>query len=143
MEQMMKHLEKAYPTILKAPTEMETKHKELCNQIEKIMVSEAPVLLHEPSYQKIITDKIKSYCPSLKWSNDVELRENNIYIDAFIFDKIFHKVSPGEFSLTLTVENKYNNNISQLFYNNAMILGQGEQAVMNKLKEAVEELVNR
>ena len=49
MEQMMKHLEKAYPNILKAPTEMETKHKELCNQIEKIMVSEAPVLLHEHS----------------------------------------------------------------------------------------------
>jgi hypothetical protein len=47
----MKHLEKAYPTILKAPTEMETKHKELCNQIEKIMVSEAPVLLPEHSYQ--------------------------------------------------------------------------------------------
>jgi hypothetical protein len=50
MEQK-KLLEKAYPTILKAPTEMETKHKELCNQIEKIMVSEAPVLLPEHSYQ--------------------------------------------------------------------------------------------
>jgi hypothetical protein len=105
------------------------------------MVSEVPLILHEPSYQKIITDKIKSCCPSLKRSNDVELRENNIYIAPFIFDKIFDTISAGESSLPLTVENIYNNNINQLVYQSKTIIGQGEQAVINNLKDAVEELV--
>jgi hypothetical protein len=141
MELMKKHLEKAYAMILNAPTEIETKHKELCNQIDKTMVSLISVIPYEPSYERIITDKIKKYCPSLKGSNDVELTQNNIYIERYIFNTIFNTVSTGESTLSLSVENKYNNNTHQLVYQNAIIIGQGERGVMNKLKEALEKLV--
>jgi hypothetical protein len=141
MELMKKHLEKGYPSILNAPAAIESKHKELCNQIEKTMVSLVSPIPYEPSYERIITDKIKSYCPSLKGSNDVELTQNNIYIEHYIFSKIFDKVSAGESTLILSVEDNYNNNVSRLLYQNTLTLGKGEKAVMNKLKEAVEELV--
>jgi hypothetical protein len=48
-------------------------------------------------------DKIHSACPTLKKSRNLNLTENNIYIDFYIFEVLFEKVSRKESAITLNV----------------------------------------
>jgi len=93
-----------------------------------------------PSFQRIITDKIQSACPGLKKSRDLSLSANNIYIDFRIFRFIFEKVSRNESVIALSVEDS-GRNTWVLMYQKSFALGQGEKRDLEILKRVVEELI--
>jgi hypothetical protein len=142
MQYMKKHLEneEAYQQqILGLIVEIETTHKQLCEGIKNVLVSELP---YKPSFQKIITDKIKSSCPKLKRTRRLDLEENNIYIESFIFKLIFGKISNKESTIILKiVPSSQFSNSGVLMYKELFALAQGESFDMDRLKTAIEQLV--
>jgi hypothetical protein len=140
MRYMKKHLEKEtkYQSILTSFSEIETSHRELCNKIQDIMISDTPISAM-PSFQKIILDKIESACPTLKRSKDTSLSQANIYLPVFVFRVIFDTLYTKESTITLNVV--FSRNTWEIRYQNSSVLGQGSEADMNKFKEVVEELV--
>jgi superoxide dismutase len=141
MKEMKQHLDNAYPDLLPKPLEIETNCKDLCNQIQNIMEYKTDIVPSRRSFEKIIIDRIKTVCPSLKRSNDIQFTENNIYIDSYVFRKIFDFVSSGESKINLYIEPGSTKNVEILWYEHAQGLGQGEEEAMGKLKEAIENLL--
>lgn len=141
MKEMKKHLNKAYPDLLPSPLEVEAKRKTMCNQIQNIMEYKTDIVPSRRSFEKIIIDRIKKICPSLKRSNDIQFTENNIYIDSYVFRKIFHSVSSGESKINLYIEPGSTENVEILWYEHARGLAQGEEEAMQKLKETIENLL--
>jgi hypothetical protein len=143
-ELMKEHIKKEerYQKILPSISDIETKRREICKEIEKIMSYPTSIAPYQPSFEKIIIDKITLMCPTLNRSRDVELRKNNIYLDTYIFKLIFNTISMNISTIPLTLQPTYNTNIWQLAYQNGIIiLAQGEKAAMYTLKEAIEHLV--
>jgi hypothetical protein len=88
MPYMRKHLEKETKYgILTSVSEIESNHRELCKKIYDVTVSYTPISIN-PSFQKIIFDRIESACPILKRSKDNSLTENNIYLPIFVFKEL-------------------------------------------------------
>ena len=91
MQYMKKHLKKeeAYQQqILALIVEIEFTRKQLSERIKDVIGSEIP---YKPSFQKLIINKIKSFCPKLKKTRKLDSEENNIYIESHIFKLIFEK----------------------------------------------------
>ena len=80
MEQMKKHLDKAYRGLLPSPFDIEINRKDLCNQIQKVMISKTDTIPSIPSFERIIITRINNLCPTLRSSNNMELIENDIYL---------------------------------------------------------------
>ena len=111
---------------------MLTGHKKL----EIMSVQDTP---YNPSFEKIITDKINNSCPTLNRSNDTGLSQNNIYIDQSVFNILF-KALYNNLQLD-PLEVKSSGSTSQLEYDHNKIIAQGDEINMYKLKEAMNELV--
>ena len=94
---------------------------------------------YNPSFEKIITDKINKSCPTLNRSNDTGLSQNNIYIDQSVFNIVF-KAFYNNLQLD-PLEVKSSGSTSQLEYDHNKIIAQGDEINMYKLKEAMNELV--
>jgi hypothetical protein len=135
MQQMKKHLDKAYLGLLPSPLDIETNRKNLCNQIQSLMIFKTDTIPSIASFEKIIIDRINTLCPTLTNSNDVELTKNNIYLEKYIFQIIFDAINRQESTLTLSIQG------NRLLYENAKVLGQGDELSMNNLKLAIEELL--
>lgn len=140
MQQMKLHLDKAYPGLLPTPTEIESEHKKTCDMIKKVL-SSTSIVPSKPSYERIIVDKIGAYCPALKRSQDAHLRENNIYLDTFIFRILFDIALRQGPTMTLDVEPQSKSDMKQLYYEHGTIIGQGEPTLMTNLKQALGELL--
>ena len=141
MKEMKEHLNKAYPDLLPSPLQIETKRKTLCNQIQNIMEYNTDIVPSRRSFEKIIIDRIQKIRPPLKRSNDIQFTENNIYIDSYVFRKIFDFVSSGRSRIPLYIESSSKNNVKILWYEHTQGLAQGEEEAMEKLKETIENLL--
>lgn len=139
MRYMKKHLqtETKYRPILKTALEIEEDHKLLCKKIRE--VSDEPVSA-TPSFQKIIKDGIHSNCPSLNNSRNLNLTENHIYIDFYLYKVIYGTVFRKESAITLNTKDS-GRNTWVLMYQDSFALGQGEKAEMDSLKRVVEGLI--
>jgi hypothetical protein len=116
---MIKHLQKEekYKPILTTAFEVEDSHKNLCKQIEYLLIYYTPISAM-PSFQKIILDKIQSVCPTLTRSTDfVSFEQDNIFLYVRIFRVIFDTVCDKKSSILLC-EKPLENNRSQLWYGN-------------------------
>jgi hypothetical protein len=140
MRYMKKHLEKeeVYQPILALVGEIETSHKQLCEKIQNIMISEDPM---NHSFQRVIIGKIQSTCPTLKRSKDINLKENNIYLDTFIFKIIFEKVSRKESTINLIDEPANIGDNRVLTHQKLFAIGQGKESDIRELKRVVEQLL--
>jgi hypothetical protein len=142
IEYMKLHLNKAYPNLIPSPSEIDLERKKICGQIENVTVSLTSTVPYNPSYERIIIDKIKASCPNLKRSQDATLTENDIYLDTYIFGIIFDKVTRHDAAITLEIKPKYKSDIKQLFYEGGTIIAQAEEVVMINLKLTLEELIS-
>jgi hypothetical protein len=75
IEYLKKHLNKFYPTLLSAPGQIESEHKGICADIQKI-ISSTSIVPGERPYERIIIDKIKIACPDLRALHDITLTQN-------------------------------------------------------------------
>jgi len=143
MAYMIKHLQKEqkYKPILSTAFEIEDSRKNLCKQIEYLLVNCTPISTM-PSFQKIILDKIQSVCPTLtRCERDDYLQQDNMFLYVTIFRVIFDTVYHEKSSILLS-ERPLENNRSQLWYGNEKeALGQGDTHVIAKLRKVIEDLV--
>jgi hypothetical protein len=95
-----------------------------------------------PSFQLIIINKIKSSCPKLKKTRNLNLEENNIYIEPNIFKVIFGQIINNKPDVILKIIPSDNfSNSSVLKYMDLFALAQGEYLEINTLKNTIEQLV--
>lgn len=66
MKQMKEHLNKAYRDLLPNPLDIKTKRKNLCNKLQNMMEYKTDILPSRRSFEKIIIDRIKKICHTLK-----------------------------------------------------------------------------
>ncbi|HZI71284.1 MAG TPA: hypothetical protein VFD60_08990, partial [Nitrososphaeraceae archaeon] len=66
MKQMKEHLNKAYSDLLPNPLDIKTKRKNLCNKLQNMMEYKTDILPSRRSFEKIIIDRIKKICHTLK-----------------------------------------------------------------------------
>lgn len=141
MQYMMKHLEKSYTELFEFINEIANNHEQICREIDSVMTSYTPVRVDEPSFRKIITDRIASACPNLKATNKKGLTEDNIYISDLVFKAIFNTVESNESSIVLLEEPKNENRTILWYRNRSFALGQGDNRTIKNLKKTLEELV--
>jgi hypothetical protein len=140
LEDVMKHVEKSYEFVLKTYRCIDSRHKELCKQINQVMSQGISVIPYEPSYESIKLGNIKQKCPGLRRTDKESLRENNIFLASYVFNLIFEKVSSEKSETKLFVERTSDSNIHRLT-DNARVFGQGSLQEMTNLKKAIEELI--
>ena len=84
MQQMKEHLDKTYQGLLPNPLDIETNRKNLCNQIQNLMVYKSDIIPSRSSFEKIIIDRINNLCPILKISNDIEKEIIFMEVNSFL-----------------------------------------------------------
>jgi hypothetical protein len=141
LQYMMKHLEKSYPELFESINEIANEHEQTCREIDDVMIYCPSLPVVEPSFHKIITDRIASVCPNLNATVKKDLTENNIYISDLVFGiAIFNTVESKESVVLL--EEPINENKTILWYHErAFALGQGDHRTIKNLRKALEELV--
>jgi hypothetical protein len=142
MDYMKMHLKEAYPNLLPDPAEIESEHKNICTEIEKITTFPTSTIPYKPSYELLIKEKLRDVCPKLKGIHDVTLTQNNIYLNKYVFSIIFDTVKRQETKLTLSVKPAFRNNIQQLIYDGGTVIAQGTEEDMFSLKKTLEELIS-
>jgi archaellum component FlaC len=140
MQYMIIHVEKSYPELFEFITNIANDHDDICTQIHDIMEFYTPVTNEQPSFEKMIIDKIASRCPGLKATFNKGGIEDNIYISDYVFRKVFDTVESKESSIVLT-ERPINHNRTSLWYRDTHLLGQGDNTTIKNLKKTLEELV--
>ncbi|MGA9843158.1 MAG: hypothetical protein WBQ25_12650 [Nitrososphaeraceae archaeon] len=141
MRYMKKHLENEdeyNEQILTPIIEIEANHRQLCEEMKNLMAYGTQV---RPSFQVMIVNKIRSFCPKLKNTLSRELEQSNIYIESNIFKLIFAKIANKESIIGLKTIPSSLNNSSILSYRDLFALAQGEVADIEKLKTGIEQLV--
>ena len=139
LEDALKHVAKSRPEILESYEYMESRHKDLCSQINQVMSRES-VIPSKPSYENIILSKINQVCPQLKSSNDVTLEENNVFLIHRILKTIFEKVYWEKSQIRLFIEPKSTDKV-YLLTDRIRVFAQGTLEDMANLKAALEELI--
>jgi hypothetical protein len=133
---LKQHLAKGYPDIMSLYDNIKKNHTDWSQKIKEIMSGrDVPF---KPSFEKIITDSIKTSCPALKESNNTELTENNVYIVRSVFNILFKTVYNN---LDLDpLEVKSSGSTFQLEYDHRTIVAQGDEFYMNRLKDQIIDL---
>jgi len=139
IEYLKKHLNKILPTLLSAPGQIESEHKRICADIEKI-ISSTSIVPGKPPYERIIIDKIKIACPGLIAMHDITLTQNDIYLNKYLFAIIFETVKRQETKISLTIEPP-KSDIKRLVYEGQLTLAQGSEGNVTILKRTIEELI--
>ncbi|MFZ0513024.1 MAG: hypothetical protein WAM14_15555 [Candidatus Nitrosopolaris sp.] len=105
------------------------------------MTASTPITVEQPSFQKIIIDKIASACPNLNATVNKALTEDNIYISDYVFRVIFDTVNANESSIVLS-ENTISENKTRLWYHDrSFALGQGDNGTIKNFSKVLRELV--
>jgi hypothetical protein len=108
--------------------------------IQKI-ISSTSLVPGNPPYERIIIDKIKVACPSLRAMHDITLTQNDIYLNKYLFAMIFETVKRQETKISLIVEPTSKSDIKRLVYEGQLTLAQGSEGNVVILKRTIEELI--
>jgi hypothetical protein len=138
MNQMKRHLQKDDKNLLPNPLAIESNRREIGLKIKNMMQPQSQQIPSVRSYEKIITDRIGMLCPTLRGIHILTPSDIGIYIDTFIFDAVFDTIVT-ESELILTIE-QANDDMKKVQYKNKITLGQGTEASMERLKQAIETL---
>jgi hypothetical protein len=131
------HLQTAYPDITDLYNKIKKNHTDWTQKIKEIMSGQD--IPYKPSFEKIIIDRISNCCPELTRSKDTGLSKNNIYIDQSFFNILFKALY---YNLELDLlEVKHEDSTYQLKYAHNIIIAQGDEVYMYKLKDVTSDLV--
>lgn len=137
MDYMQIHLDAAYKDF-PDPHIIQLKRKRICNEISHLMIGQIP---HRPSFDMMITGRIKTDCPSLEKSGNPDLKTNNMYIHSYVCNIIFEVIN-GKRKLSLTVRRMSLDNEYDLVHKNSQTIARGDEQSILKLKTIMEEFVH-
>lgn len=141
MDMMMEHMKVDYPELLAEYETINTKRNRLCDEIQKTMTNTIFIVPDIPSFQRFISDRIESLCPSLIPSDDQDLKTTNIYLVNRIFDRLFILISTGKSEIELHIEDSVLPGIKILLYQRTSVIAQGTLEDMTRLKQVVKGLI--
>ena len=142
MSYMREHLGSgAYGENFIDPNSIQSKRKAICDKIDDIMVRDSGYLPQSPSFNMLITNRIKARCPLLVATIDADTDSNNFYLHKWICSILFDVISSKPkrtLSLSTTI---YEDNIYQLVFENDRTIARGDASNMQTLKTVLESLV--
>lgn len=141
MGYMKKHLQSgAYGENFIDPNFIQSKRVTICDEIEKIMVKDFGGLPHEPSFNMLITNRIKTKCQLLVSTSNADSDSNNFYLQRLIHSKLFDVIS-GKRTLRLSTT-IYENDVYQLVFENIQTIARSDESTIRTLKTVLESLVD-
>lgn len=141
MSYMREHLRSgAYGENFVDPNSIQSRRKAICDEMEEIMVKDFGVP-HSPSFNLLITNRIKTKCPQLASIVDADSDSNNFYLHKRIFSILFDVIS-GKRTLHLSTKKMSQDDYHyDLMYMNEMTIARGDESTISKLKTVLESLV--
>ncbi len=134
VEELRSHLEVGYPEIMNRYRIIQSKDEQSSLKIKEIMSAQ-----YKNSFQKIIIDRMSSFCPKLRKRNEnVPLVEQyNVYDDVsiyhIIFTELFNSWSVGSLDIKDSTELWYHNSETKM-------IAKGSKEDIEKLMELKSEL---
>jgi hypothetical protein len=141
MDQMQKHLDAAYEDSFPDLDLdfIQSERMKICHEMAEMMITPSTSIPHGPTFETVISNKIKSKCPILMKTEDVELPQNSSYVSTYVYSIIF-KVVSGKRKLELKVKPIPGSDDSELIDSGVYKLAHGKTPDINNLKNTLEKL---